>query len=567
MATNSSYGNGTVLNAFNLIDVVLDGSGLFTSQFIDVSQFTSFYMTVFNDNTSLDVDLEYSFNGQSDVPKKFINTTTVAASAFVVDVGSFNVKSRYLRMVLQGTIATTVTVQLVFRDGPPTLLKNVGGQTEVYVNNSNGCLRTLESSDTSVTITQNAETIDFTVAGATGAVFQEISSVISPITATETSMHVGLNNIIPTSATSSFCFGESNYMRDPCVNCFINGDSNGFTGANVNVIRNSGFLASQQCTADIEGGATPCVNSVIIASVLSELEGAGGADRGVCQCAVIACDASFCGGQDVGPRKVINSAIIAGANHEIAGYGGDGVNETFIIGGSDCRIGTTTATTGREQTNCSILGSTGCNIGPSNDIRFNCCILNGNDSHINTLSNNSTLIGSHITCTHDGSLMFSDSGGGTPLVSTNSNRFDVRCAGGSTFYSNTANTTGVSLAAGAGSWASVCDENKKENKEELDYDKILDNLKKIKVYKYNYIGNHKNIRCFGPMAQEWHSTFPCDDIEITDEDGITAYKEAKDTLQIESNDIIGVCLASIKSLTGKMKILEDRIYFLENQDS
>jgi hypothetical protein len=269
------------------------------------------------------------------------------------------------------------------------------------------------------------------------------------------------------------------------------------------------------------------------------------------------------GGQLAGPRKVLNCAIVSGFDHEIGGYGQDGVLNSAIISGKHSFIGTSSPGTGRTQECCLILGGATGQIGPSDNPRTNCCLLNPSNSQINTSANNSTVVGSNVLCTASGNFLYGDSAGGTVLTSAGNHRFDVRCSGGSTFYSNTTNTTGVSLGVGGGSWASVCDETKKENKHELNYKDISDKLKEIKIYEYNYIGNHKNIKCFGPMAQNWHRVFPCDEIIDVDADGNDICREAKDKLKIESGDMIGVCLATIKSLIKRVEALEKSVEALE----
>ena len=142
--------------------------------------------------------------------------------------------------------------------------------------------------------------------------------------------------------------------------------------------------------------------------------------------------------------------------------------------------------------------------------------------------------------------MFSDSNRGTQLTSVFNHTFLVRCSNGSTFFTNTANTTGVTIGAGGGSWASVSDVNKKENLVELDCQDVMNKMENLPIYQYNYIGNPKEQKCWGPTAQDWYKLFPTQ----------------KDQLSIETMDMIGVLMATVKNLNNRVKDLESKIGFM-----
>jgi len=182
-----------------------------------------------------------------------------------------------------------------------------------------------------------------------------------------------------------------------------------------------------------------------------------------------------------------NSAIVCGANHTLVG------NSSVILAGSGCAL------TG----NSSIAGGTG------------------------------------VTVAHNGCFAFGDS---TGVVTTTANdQFLVGCAGGATFFSNTARTTGVAMAAGASSWAAVSDRNQKENIVELDYLSILDKFADLPIYEFSYKNADPEVRCRGPMAQDWHGQFP---------------SPKKDPLRIDTLDLDGITLAILKGLLLKIQYLE-----------
>jgi hypothetical protein len=194
--------------------------------------------------------------------------------------------------------------------------------------------------------------------------------------------------------------------------------------------------------------------------------------------------------------------------------------------------------------------------------------------------NNSVIFGSNnILAGHDGSFLFSDDAGGTQNTTTANSQFNVRCVGGSTFYSNSTNTTGVSLAAGASSWAVVSDVNKKENLVELDDAMNMKSISSMPIYKYNYKGNPVEQICCGPVAQDWNAAFPCGLVQVIDQDTnlpavemdevtglpvldevtgleIPIMKDAKDKTKIEMMDMVGILLSCVKDLNARIDVLE-----------
>jgi hypothetical protein len=125
----------------------------------------------------------------------------------------------------------------------------------------------------------------------------------------------------------------------------------------------------------------------------------------------------------------------------------------------------------------------------------------------------------------EGTFAFGDASTTTPVGPTAANQFVARAAGGVIFYSNAATTTGVSLAAGGGSWNTLSDRRMKTNFRALDGEAVLAKLATIPVLEWNYISQDASIRHVGPMAQDFRAAFGLgeDDrhINTLDPDGIS----------------------------------------------
>ncbi len=112
--------------------------------------------------------------------------------------------------------------------------------------------------------------------------------------------------------------------------------------------------------------------------------------------------------------------------------------------------------------------------------------------------------------------------------------------GGTRCYSNNALTLGVNLPAGGTAWASISDIDAKENITEIDYVDVLHSVRDIPIYTYNFVSQDSSYRNIGPVAQDWHAAFP----------------SSKYALGIDTIDLDGVALASIKCLVDKIDALE-----------
>ena len=251
-------------------------------------------------------------------------------------------------------------------------------------------------------------------------------------------------------------------------------------------------------------------------------------------------------------------AIVGGFTNNIPTTAGQ-INASGIIASSNSQLGADNNNSSALPTNnCVIIGGTGHLI--SNNIattKINDVIIGGQNNTMNN-STNSIILGASGTVNTSGCFVWCD--GTALLTAATTNRFFARAIGGSTFISNTLNTTGVSLAAGGNAWGSVSDRNLKENINEVNYDTIKQAVDTVSIYNYNYIGNPPQQVCIGPMAQDWNTAFPTPDIQVTtyDNQGDPTISEvpAKNPLYIEIMDSIGVCLASIKSLSNTITNME-----------
>lgn len=113
-----------------------------------------------------------------------------------------------------------------------------------------------------------------------------------------------------------------------------------------------------------------------------------------------------------------------------------------------------------------------------------------------------------------------------------------------TFYTNTSLTSGVLLTSGSGAWSSVSDENVKENKQPYHMADVLDRVKRLELYTYNYIGNDPSIVSAGPMAQQWNSLF-----ELS----------GKNEKYIESLHMDTIQLMAIKEIITRLEKIEEKL--------
>jgi hypothetical protein len=160
-------------------------------------------------------------------------------------------------------------------------------------------------------------------------------------------------------------------------------------------------------------------------------------------------------------------------------------------------------------------------------------------------------LGTDVTADDTGAMLLGDRSNGTNLTSTAQNQFLVRAAGGTIIYSNGALTSGVTLAAGGGSWSSVSDYHRKENFELLNGEDVLQRLRAIPVSSWNYKSQDASIRHIGPMAQDFHAAF-----------GV-----GEDEKLINTIDIEGVSIAAAKALETRTAEQQAEINALKQRNT
>jgi hypothetical protein len=109
-----------------------------------------------------------------------------------------------------------------------------------------------------------------------------------------------------------------------------------------------------------------------------------------------------------------------------------------------------------------------------------------------------------------------------------------------TIFSTALRTTpapGVQLVQGSSVWAAISDANAKENFVLLDTARVLRSVDELPIYEYNFKGNPPDVKCRGPIAQDWHRIFPSN----------------KPKHCIDTMDLDGVALAAIKGLSELVK--------------
>jgi hypothetical protein len=165
----------------------------------------------------------------------------------------------------------------------------------------------------------------------------------------------------------------------------------------------------------------------------------------------------------------------------------------------------------------------------------------------------------NVRATHDGAFLYADSND-VDFDSQAANEFAVRATGGVrlvTAIDAAGNpTSGVSLAAGSGSWESLSDRNAKTNVTPVDGREILEQVVQLPITTWSYTTQSPSIRHVGPMAQDFYAAFAV----------------GEDDRHIGSVDADGVALAAIQGLyeivqdkDTQINVQQQRIEALENE--
>lgn len=149
---------------------------------------------------------------------------------------------------------------------------------------------------------------------------------------------------------------------------------------------------------------------------------------------------------------------------------------------------------------------------------------------------------------HNGAFVWADSTT-TTVQSTATNQFTAQASGGVRFFTNSALTTGVQVAANGGSWSSLSDRHSKQDFSDVDVRDILDRVVDMPIMTWRYQGQDQSTLHLGPVAQDFYAAF-----------GLGG-----DELRIATIDADGVALAAIKGLHAELSDRDRRIEVLERE--
>ena len=166
-------------------------------------------------------------------------------------------------------------------------------------------------------------------------------------------------------------------------------------------------------------------------------------------------------------------------------------------------------------------------------------------------ASHSVALGQRSNVNHSGCFVYTDQSTSAWYNTTADNQFVVRAAGGTLLYSNQFISTGVSLPASGGAWASLSDSTKKENIAAVDVQDVLAKLRNLEVSEWNYKSQSDDVRHIGPMAQDFYQAFGFGESDTT----------------ITTVDADGVNMAALQALIEKTDELEAMSTRLEQSEA
>jgi hypothetical protein len=215
-------------------------------------------------------------------------------------------------------------------------------------------------------------------------------------------------------------------------------------------------------------------------------------------------NASFVGGGSYNRADASYSVIAGGASNYVSG------ESSTIAGGNSNTVNGTCATVG----------------GGSDNTAYGWYSMIPGGEQNRTAGRHSFAAGRYARANHRGAFVWSDSAASAAesVYSTNYNQFRVRARGGTWFFSNSSQTTGVTLASNSNAWASTCDSLNKEDFREVDRRELLEKLAALRVRNYKMKDQDDGTRHIGPVAQDFHAAFGVGEnntsINMADADGV-----------------------------------------------
>lgn len=115
MAQISSFANENVLRNFNLINFTLP-STVYLTPYIDVSKYSYFNILASTDSPRMDLLIKHSLDASGSAQQELIETIpSVNTTSQIEDLGTFEVKSRFIRLEIINQIGALVNIQFLFR--------------------------------------------------------------------------------------------------------------------------------------------------------------------------------------------------------------------------------------------------------------------------------------------------------------------------------------------------------------------------------------------------------------------------------------------------------------------
>jgi hypothetical protein len=135
------------------------------------------------------------------------------------------------------------------------------------------------------------------------------------------------------------------------------------------------------------------------------------------------------------------------------------------------------------------------------------------------------------------------------------NQMMIHFSGGYRLFTNGTSTTGVSIAPGGNSWATISDRRKKENFSPVDGEAFLKKIARMELTSWNYIGQDPRLhRHYGPMAQDFYAAFGNDGVGTIGND-----------TTINQADMEGVSFVAIQALVQRTEDLKKENEQLKQQ--
>jgi hypothetical protein len=247
------------------------------------------------------------------------------------------------------------------------------------------------------------------------------------------------------------------------------------------------------------------------------------------------------------------SAVCGGYNNEayytyaFVGGGRDNLASggfSTVGGGNNNTASGYRSTVGGGYNNTASGGSSTVGGGQNNTASGGKSTVGGGNN--NTASGDYSLAGGQAAnAIHNGAWVWGDSST-TPVSSTASNQFVAQAGGGAVFYSASNLSSGATLPAGSGSWASLSDRDSKMNIAAIDTAEILSAVGAISITQWAYNASSSTLH-IGPMAQDFYAAFGYGDSDR----------------YISSVDADGVSLAAIQALLERVEALEAQVAALE----